>query len=99
MVGQGFRSGKNVGRRILGLLMALVVASVFLSVYLIGGVRVADHARLSEFVVVRSLRDDLSMAQREVGENQASSQPMRVLEKLPVSVFLFLLSSSLHVSI
>ncbi|CAG7865491.1 unnamed protein product [Brassica rapa] len=84
VVGQGFRSGKNVGRRILGLLMALVVASVFLSVYLIGGVRVADHARLSEFVVVRSLRDDLSMAQREVGENQASSQPMRVLEKLPI---------------
>ncbi|CAN6904249.1 hypothetical protein Bca4012_095193 [Brassica carinata] len=84
VVGQGFRSGKNVGRRILGLLMALVVASVFLSVYLIGGVRVVDHARLSEFVVVRSLRDDLSMAQREVGENQASSQPMRVLEKLPI---------------
>ncbi|RID47054.1 hypothetical protein BRARA_I03683 [Brassica rapa] len=64
--------------------MALVVASVFLSVYLIGGVRVVDHARLSEFVVVRSLRDDLSMAQREVGESQASSQPMRVLEKLPI---------------
>lgn len=99
VVGQGFRSGKNVGRRILGLLMSLVVASVFLSVYLIGGVRVVDHARLSEFVVVRSLRDDLSMAQRELGENQASSQPMRVLEKLPVSVCSFPLSSSLHVSI
>ncbi|KAG2308887.1 hypothetical protein Bca52824_028635 [Brassica carinata] len=63
--------------------MALVVASVFLRVYLIGGVRVADHARLSEFVVVRSLCDDLSMAQREVAENQ----PMRVIEKLPVSSF------------
>ncbi|KAJ0247040.1 O-fucosyltransferase 28 [Hirschfeldia incana] len=84
-VGLGFRSGKNDGRRIFGLLMALVVASVFLRVYLIGGVRVVDHARLSEFVVVRSLRDDLSMARREVAENQASShQPMRVLEKLPI---------------
>uniref|UniRef100_A0A1J3CMY2 O-fucosyltransferase family protein n=1 Tax=Noccaea caerulescens TaxID=107243 RepID=A0A1J3CMY2_NOCCA len=84
LVGQGLRSGRNVGRRILGLLMALVVASVFLSVYLIGGVRVVDHARLNEFVVVRTIRDDQSMAQREVEENQASSQPMRVLEKLPI---------------
>lgn len=91
--GQGFRSGKNEGRRILGLLMALAVASVFLRVYLIGGVRVVDHARLSEFVVVRSLRDDLSMARREVAENQASSQPMRVLEKLPVSFFVISLFS------
>jgi hypothetical protein len=39
---------------------------------------------LKEFVVVRTLRDDWSMAQREVAENQASSQPMRVLEKLPI---------------
>ncbi|CAH2064175.1 unnamed protein product [Thlaspi arvense] len=85
VVGQGFRSGRSVGRRILGLLMVLVVASVFLRVYLIGGVSVVDHARLNEFVVVRTLRDDRSMAQREVAENQASSQPMRVLEKLPVS--------------
>jgi hypothetical protein len=54
-----------------------------------GGVRVVDHARLKEFVVVRTLRDDWSMAQREVAENQASSQPMRVLEKLPVSLFIF----------
>ncbi|ESQ45070.1 hypothetical protein EUTSA_v10010182mg [Eutrema salsugineum] len=84
VVGQGFRSGRNVGRRILGLLMVLVVASVFLRVYLIGGVRVVDHARLSEFVVVRTLCDDRSMAQREVAVNQASSQPMRVLEKLPI---------------
>ncbi|CAH8382725.1 unnamed protein product [Eruca vesicaria subsp. sativa] len=77
----GFRSGKNVGRRILGLLMALVVASVFLKVYLVGGV----HTRLNEIVVVRSFRDDRSLARREVvEENQASSfQPMRVLEKIP----------------
>ncbi|VVB05621.1 unnamed protein product [Arabis nemorensis] len=79
-VGQGFISGRNVGRRILSLLMVLVVMSVFLRIYLMGGVRVVDHARLKEFVVVRTLRDDLSMAQRE----EASSQPMRVLEKLPI---------------
>ncbi|CAN8254601.1 unnamed protein product [Cochlearia groenlandica] len=79
--GQRFRSGRSVGRRILGFLMALVVVSVFLSVYLMGDVRVVDHARFNEFVVVRTVRDDRSLAQREL---EASSQPMRLLEKLPI---------------
>ncbi|XP_010553257.1 PREDICTED: uncharacterized protein At1g04910-like [Tarenaya hassleriana] len=85
-IGQGFRSGRNVGRRILALLMALVVASVFLKVSFMGG-RVEDNAHrgdLNEFVFVRTFREDWSMAQRALAENEASSEPMRVLERLPV---------------
>lgn len=79
------------GRLIFVLLMVMVVASVFVKVsFFIGGgsLEVAVVER-DKAVFVRTLKDDLAVAQRAVSEVETSPgavMPKRLLEKLPVSV-------------
>ncbi|XP_018859466.2 O-fucosyltransferase 19-like [Juglans regia] len=82
---RSLRSGKNIGRKIFGLLMLMAVVSVFVKVSFL-----SSHAELSGkridngLLIVQTFKDDSTMAQRVVTETQTSI-PKRALERLPTS--------------
>ncbi|CAN1853494.1 O-fucosyltransferase 28 [Linum perenne] len=92
---QGLRSGKSLGRRIIGALMFMVVVSVFVKVFLLshhhnhinsllennmnGG---GGAKEMNGMLILQTFKDDWAMAQRVLSETQ-SSIPKRILEKFP----------------
>lgn len=85
---QSFRSGKNVGRKILALLISMVVMSVFLKVSLIGGGVDVNRRRIENGqLILQRFKEDWASAQRVISEAASSetSMPKRVLERLAVS--------------
>lgn len=84
---QSLRSGKNVGRKIFALLIAMVVMSVFVKVSFIGGgVEMNGKSIENGQLILQRFKEDWASAQRVVTEtNTETSMPKRVLERLAVS--------------
>ncbi|KAL6998390.1 hypothetical protein U1Q18_008516 [Sarracenia purpurea var. burkii] len=88
-VSQCLVSGKNVGRKLFGALMMMVVVSVFVKVSFMVGPNVevvSGKRRENGLIVLQTFKDDSAMAQRVVTDVEASSgavMPKRLLEKFP----------------
>lgn len=79
---QPLRSGKNMGRKIFGLLMFMAVVSVFVKVsFLSSHVERHDKKMDNGLLIVQTFKDDWALAQHAVAETQ-TSMPKRVLERL-----------------
>ncbi|CAL5351385.1 unnamed protein product [Camellia sinensis] len=79
-------SGRNVGRAIFGVLMMMVMVSVFVKVSLMmgsGNVEVVNgKKRENGLLILQSFKDDWVLAQR-VEESSGAVMPKRLLEKFP----------------
>lgn len=93
---QSLRSGRHLGRKIMGVLMFMVVVSLFLKVLFLGSPaeEVKETGRSeNRLLKLQTFKEDGAMAQRAVTEAQTEtdadlhSMPKRVLEKVDVSVF------------
>lgn len=85
VMAQPLRSGKNMGRKIFGLLMFMAVVSVFVKVsFLSSHVERHDKKMDNGLLIVQTFKDDWASAQHAVAETQ-TSMPKRVLERLTVS--------------
>lgn len=84
---EGMRSRRNVGRKILVLLIALVVLSLFVKLSFLSSY-VHVHRRRVENGLLRlhTFKDDWAQAQRAVTENEEAHMPKPVVEKLSVSL-------------
>lgn len=86
---QSLRSGRNAGRSIIGVLALMLIFSLFVTMSFLGSrVRVVEPSAKSAengLLVMQAFRDDSSVAQRIVAEDEVSSMPKRVLEKFSVS--------------
>ena len=81
--------GKNAGRKIIVILLAMAVMSVFLKVSLIGhSVEVNGKSIENGQLILQRFKEDWASAQRVVTETE-NSIPKRVLERLTVSVCFF----------
>ncbi|KAI4356570.1 hypothetical protein L6164_000585 [Bauhinia variegata] len=83
MMAQWLRSGKNMGRKVLGFLILMVVMSVFFKVSVIdGGVDVNGRRRIENGqLILRRFKEDWASAQKIVSETETSI-PKRALERL-----------------
>lgn len=83
---QSLRSGKNLGRRIFGALILMVVVSLFVKVSFLSS-HVEVDTKMKEnngLLILQPFKDDSAMAQRAITEAQ-TSMPKRVLERFSVS--------------
>ncbi|KAK6231293.1 hypothetical protein SCA6_001366 [Theobroma cacao] len=86
---QSLRSGRNVGRKILGVLLLMAVVSFFLKVSLLSS-HVEDNGKLKGEkgpLILQTIKEDWSLAQRVVAETHTEpetehSMPKRVLERV-----------------
>ncbi|KAE8099275.1 hypothetical protein FH972_017269 [Carpinus fangiana] len=82
VMAQSFRSGRNMGRKIFGLLILMAVLSVFVKVsFLSSHVERREKKMDNGLFIVQTFKDDWSMAQRAVAESH-TFMPKRVLERL-----------------
>ncbi|XP_027337141.1 O-fucosyltransferase 19-like [Abrus precatorius] len=81
---QWLRSGKNVGRKIIAALIAMLVMSVFLKMSLLGGgVEMNGKSIENGQLILQRFKEDWASAQRVVTETETeTSMPKRVLERL-----------------
>lgn len=80
------RSGRNVGRKIFGVLILTAVISLFVKVSFLSSHVEMDGKRKegAGLLVLQTFKDDWAMAQKAITEAEAS-MPKRVLERVSVS--------------
>ncbi|XP_050380775.1 O-fucosyltransferase 19-like [Argentina anserina] len=82
------RSGRSLGRKILGTLTLMAVVSVFLTFAFLGGhVDVGYGVRRTEgrLLILKTANDEWAAAQRAVTEEDQAAVPKRILERLSFS--------------
>ena len=96
---QNLRSGKIVGRRILGVLMVLLVISAFVKVSFLPSHVDVDGKRTDNAVLIlqTSMNEEQALAQRIVSEEKEPSMPTRVLEKISVSKIIFFFKKKIKI--
>ncbi|KAM7463998.1 hypothetical protein LguiA_032119 [Lonicera macranthoides] len=92
--GNYFKLGKNLGRKVFGLLMLMLVLSVFAKFTLMAGNHVdlmnmksSNKRENNGVLILQSYKDDKSKAQRVLSDIEGSSSaalPKRLLERVPV---------------
>ncbi|KAL6142226.1 hypothetical protein ACLB2K_060509 [Fragaria x ananassa] len=82
------RSGRSLGRKILGTLTLMAVVSVFLTFAFFGGhVDVGYGVKRTEgrLLILKTNNDDWKVAQRAVAEEDQAARPKRIFERLSFS--------------